>query len=265
MVEIGLSQKLFMFLFSIVHASAVISNTSRATSLSLTVRRQTLGFHMLSGKNIHFVSKSSHLASSSSAWSSAKAQTSDQHGPQEKPGPWRSLKRSNPGNRPFFILIIMSLVRARLITGWTACSWAGSAQVPGWYTLTLRVRTCSSINCLLSHTSQLSYLQFLHDPKVAGELCRPLMAQCPNGAPILWLQFVCVGGSASRMSTFIKYVAAELGLDHPGKEYPNICAGTDRYAMYKAVPVLSVSVSACLSLGLGLHAVPLHLACLSIT
>lgn len=93
MVEIGLSRKLFMFLFSIVHASAVISNTSRATSLSLTVSgRQTLGFHMLSGKNIHLVSKSSHLASSSSAWSSAKAQTTDQHGPQEKSGPWRSFK-----------------------------------------------------------------------------------------------------------------------------------------------------------------------------
>lgn len=55
------------------------------------------------------------------------------------------------------------------------------------------------------------------------------------------------------MSAFIRYVAAELGLDHPGKEYPNICAGTDRYAMYKVGPVLSVSVSTCLSLGFGLH------------
>lgn len=70
--------------------------------------------------------------------------------------------------------------------------------------------------------------------------------------PTLWFQFVCVGGSPSRMSTFIKYVAAELGLDHPGKEYPNICAGTDRYAMYKVGPVLSVSVSTCLSLGFSL-------------
>ena len=52
------------------------------------------------------------------------------------------------------------------------------------------------------------------------------------------------------MSTFIRYVAAELGLDHPGKEYQIICAGTDRYAMYKVGPVLSVSVSICLSLGL---------------
>lgn len=80
------------------------------------------------------------------------------------------------------------------------------------------------------------------------------MTHWTHGVPVLWLQFVCVGGSSSRMRTFIKYVAAELGLDHPGKEYPNICAGTDRYAMYKAGPVLSVSVSTCLSLGFGLPA-----------
>lgn len=57
------------------------------------------------------------------------------------------------------------------------------------------------------------------------------------------LQFVCVGGSPSRMLTFIKYVATELGLGRPGDEYPNICSGSDRYAMYKVGPVLSVSVS----------------------
>uniref|UniRef100_A0A8D2CXJ1 Uridine phosphorylase n=2 Tax=Sciurus vulgaris TaxID=55149 RepID=A0A8D2CXJ1_SCIVU len=55
------------------------------------------------------------------------------------------------------------------------------------------------------------------------------------------VKFVCVGGSPSRMNTFIRHVAAELGLNHPGDEYPNICAGTDRYAMYKVGPVLSVS------------------------
>jgi hypothetical protein len=96
--------------------------------------------------------------------------------------------------------------------------------------------------------------KFPDDPKVAGKPCRPPMTQYTNGVPVLWLQFVCVGGSSSRMNTFIKYVAAELGLDHPGKEYPNICAGTDRYAMYKAGPVLSVSVSTCLSLGFGCQA-----------
>lgn len=57
-------------------------------------------------------------------------------------------------------------------------------------------------------------------------------------------QFVCVGGSPSRMKTFIAYIAEELGLGGPGCDYPNICAGTDRYAMYKVGPVLSVSVSA---------------------
>lgn len=45
------------------------------------------------------------------------------------------------------------------------------------------------------------------------------------------------------MKAFITYVAEELGLRTPGYDHPNICAGTDRYAMYKAGPVLSVSVS----------------------
>ncbi|XP_059964330.1 uridine phosphorylase 1 isoform X2 [Mesoplodon densirostris] len=56
------------------------------------------------------------------------------------------------------------------------------------------------------------------------------------------VKFVCVGGSPSRMKAFIKYMAVELGLDHPGAEYPDICEGTDRYVMYKVGPVLSVSV-----------------------
>ncbi|XP_016044299.1 uridine phosphorylase 1 isoform X1 [Erinaceus europaeus] len=55
------------------------------------------------------------------------------------------------------------------------------------------------------------------------------------------VKFVCVGGSPSRMQTFIRYLASELGLDQPGEEYPNICEGTDRYAMFKVGPVLSVS------------------------
>ena len=55
-------------------------------------------------------------------------------------------------------------------------------------------------------------------------------------------QFVCVGGSPLRMRAFIEYVAGVLGLEDPKSEYPNICAGTDRYAMYKIGPVLSVSV-----------------------
>ena len=56
-------------------------------------------------------------------------------------------------------------------------------------------------------------------------------------------QFVCVGGSPWRMKSFIEYIAGELSLEDPKAEYPNICAGTDRYAMYKIGPVLSVSVS----------------------
>lgn len=55
-------------------------------------------------------------------------------------------------------------------------------------------------------------------------------------------QFVCVGGSPQRMKSFIEYIAAELKMEDPNSEYPNICAGTDRYDMYKVGPVLSVSV-----------------------
>lgn len=53
---------------------------------------------------------------------------------------------------------------------------------------------------------------------------------------------MCVGGSPWRMKSFIEYIAAELKMEDPKSEYPNICAGTDRYAMYKIGPVLSVSV-----------------------
>ncbi|KAF7708442.1 hypothetical protein HF521_017499 [Silurus meridionalis] len=55
------------------------------------------------------------------------------------------------------------------------------------------------------------------------------------------VKFVCVGGSQLRMKFFIEYIAKELGLEDPNGEYPNLCEGTDRYAMYKVGPVLSVS------------------------
>ncbi|XP_033836846.1 uridine phosphorylase 1 [Periophthalmus magnuspinnatus] len=55
------------------------------------------------------------------------------------------------------------------------------------------------------------------------------------------VKFVCVGGSPWRMKSFIEYIASVLGMEDPKAEYPNICAGTDRYAMYKIGPVLSVS------------------------
>ncbi|XP_053537185.1 uridine phosphorylase 1 [Ictalurus punctatus] len=43
------------------------------------------------------------------------------------------------------------------------------------------------------------------------------------------------------MKSFTEYIAKELGLEDPKGEYPNICEGTDRYAMYKVGPILSVS------------------------
>ncbi|KAM4601396.1 uridine phosphorylase 1-like isoform 1-T1 [Polymixia lowei] len=55
------------------------------------------------------------------------------------------------------------------------------------------------------------------------------------------VKFVCVGGSSRRMKTFIEYIAGVLGLEDPNSEYPNICAGTDRYVMYKVGPVLAVN------------------------
>lgn len=51
------------------------------------------------------------------------------------------------------------------------------------------------------------------------------------------------------MKAFIKYVAVELGFAPAGADYPNICEGTDRYAMFKVGPVLSVSVSTCAGRG----------------
>ncbi|XP_068614320.1 uridine phosphorylase 1 [Brachionichthys hirsutus] len=56
------------------------------------------------------------------------------------------------------------------------------------------------------------------------------------------VKFVCVGGSQRRMKSFIEYAAAELDMGDPESDYPDLCAGTDRYAMYKVGPVLSVSV-----------------------
>ncbi|XP_030065340.1 uridine phosphorylase 1 [Microcaecilia unicolor] len=55
------------------------------------------------------------------------------------------------------------------------------------------------------------------------------------------VKFVCVGGSPSRMKAFSRYITGELGLGDPNADVPNICAGTDRYAMYKVGPVLAVS------------------------
>lgn len=67
----------------------------------------------------------------------------------------------------------------------------------------------------------------------------------PSPLSLYFFQFVCVGGSPWRMKAFIEYIASELNIEDPKSEYPNICAGTDRYAMYKIGPVLSVSVRSC--------------------
>ncbi|XP_006876571.1 PREDICTED: uridine phosphorylase 1 [Chrysochloris asiatica] len=67
------------------------------------------------------------------------------------------------------------------------------------------------------------------------------------------VKFVCVGGSATRMKAFTSYLAQELGLEQPGVDHANICAGTDRYVMYKVGPVL------CVSHGMGIPSIAIML------
>ncbi|KAM6071384.1 uridine phosphorylase 2 isoform 2-T2 [Chlamydotis macqueenii] len=55
------------------------------------------------------------------------------------------------------------------------------------------------------------------------------------------IKFVCVGGSPRRMRAFAQFMHKELGLAGDGEDLADICAGTDRYAMYRAGPVLSIS------------------------
>ncbi|NXW06513.1 UPP2 phosphorylase, partial [Fregetta grallaria] len=55
------------------------------------------------------------------------------------------------------------------------------------------------------------------------------------------IKFVCVGGSPNRMRAFAQFMHKELGLTGDGEDLRDICAGTDRYAMYRAGPVLSIS------------------------
>ncbi|KFW80371.1 Uridine phosphorylase 2, partial [Manacus vitellinus] len=50
------------------------------------------------------------------------------------------------------------------------------------------------------------------------------------------IKFVCVGGSPNRMRAFAQFVQRELGLAGAGEELPDICAGSDRCAMYRAGP-----------------------------
>uniref|UniRef100_A0A8C5Q0X3 Uridine phosphorylase n=1 Tax=Leptobrachium leishanense TaxID=445787 RepID=A0A8C5Q0X3_9ANUR len=55
------------------------------------------------------------------------------------------------------------------------------------------------------------------------------------------VKFVCVGGSPNRMRSFALFIHKELGLDGDANNITDICAGTDRYSMYKVGPVLSIS------------------------
>ncbi|XP_061464714.1 uridine phosphorylase 2 [Rhineura floridana] len=55
------------------------------------------------------------------------------------------------------------------------------------------------------------------------------------------IKFVCVGGSPNRMKAFAQFMHKELGLEGDGKDIKDICAGTDRYSMYKVESVLSIS------------------------
>lgn len=45
------------------------------------------------------------------------------------------------------------------------------------------------------------------------------------------------------MRAFAQFMQRELGLAAAGEDVADICAGSDRYAMYRAGPVLSISVS----------------------
>ncbi|KAM5280355.1 uridine phosphorylase 2 [Ctenodactylus gundi] len=55
------------------------------------------------------------------------------------------------------------------------------------------------------------------------------------------VKFVCVGGSPNRMKAFALLMHKELGLEGGGEGLEDICAGTDRYCMFKTGPVLSIS------------------------
>lgn len=56
-------------------------------------------------------------------------------------------------------------------------------------------------------------------------------------------QFVYVGGSPNRMKAFALFMHKELRLEESGEDVRDICAGMDRYCVYKTGPVLAVSVS----------------------
>ena len=63
----------------------------------------------------------------------------------------------------------------------------------------------------------------------------------------IFLQFVCFGGSPSRMKKFAFFMVDELKVKlSAGHTLCDISGGSDRYVLYKAGPVISVSVSTCM-------------------
>ncbi|XP_077484591.1 uridine phosphorylase 1-like [Amblyomma americanum] len=56
------------------------------------------------------------------------------------------------------------------------------------------------------------------------------------------VKFVCMGGTPSRMQRFANFVKAGLNIQLPvGADLYDICHASNRYAMYKVGPVISVS------------------------
>ncbi|XP_035301908.1 uridine phosphorylase 2 isoform X1 [Cricetulus griseus] len=62
-----------------------------------------------------------------------------------------------------------------------------------------------------------------------------------HNLPAMFGDFVCVGGSPNRMKAFAQFMHKELQLEGDGEGIEDICAGTDRYCMFKTGPVLSIS------------------------
>ena len=56
-------------------------------------------------------------------------------------------------------------------------------------------------------------------------------------------QFVCMGGSSSRVKWFAKFIQDELKDFLKSSEEPYNMAKSDRYVLYKVGPVLAANVS----------------------
>ncbi|XP_075985834.1 uridine phosphorylase 1-like isoform X2 [Anticarsia gemmatalis] len=55
------------------------------------------------------------------------------------------------------------------------------------------------------------------------------------------VKFVCMGGTKHRMREFAQYISSVLNLPRQGEKLVNLTKHSQRYAMYKVGPVLSVS------------------------